>query len=146
MAITFTNNWKNILDKLQSIFRKEFRGILKVNIGKLNDIIGTQYLEIIPTGSELIDYNVKSETREYSIDINVYFHEKNNNKIILENILRYIARIEALVHDNVSMTLSDSTKVYNCRIESTVLDEEVEEDDIYLVKLTYKCLYMGNLD
>ena len=30
MPTTFTNNWKNILDKLESIFKTEFKGAMKV--------------------------------------------------------------------------------------------------------------------
>jgi len=30
MAVTFTNNWKNILDKLESVLETEFKGTLKV--------------------------------------------------------------------------------------------------------------------
>ena len=33
MAVNFTNNWKNILDKLESIFEAEFKGALKVYNG-----------------------------------------------------------------------------------------------------------------
>ena len=33
MAVTFTNNWKNILDKLESILKTEFKGTLPVYKG-----------------------------------------------------------------------------------------------------------------
>ena len=62
----------------------------------------------------------------------------------LEHVLRFVSRTEALIHDNVSMTLSDSTKAYNCRIESTELGTD-EEETAYVVSWEWKCLYMGNM-
>ena len=47
MAITFTNNWKNILDKLQNILRDEFKGSLRVYRGKVTSP-GNQYVTLLP--------------------------------------------------------------------------------------------------
>ena len=33
MAVTFTNNFKNILDKLRNVLRTEFKGTLPIYIG-----------------------------------------------------------------------------------------------------------------
>ena len=60
MAISFTNNWKNILDKLQNILRAEFKGALPVYIGNEEDKAGSQYLSLDPAGSELLEYNINS--------------------------------------------------------------------------------------
>ena len=57
MATSFTNNWKNILDKLENIFKTEFKGAMKVYVGGSVDA-GNQYLRIDPTGSDLLDYSV----------------------------------------------------------------------------------------
>ena len=64
MPITFTNNWKNILDKLESILRTEFKGAIPVYRGK-EVSAGNQFLRLDPLGSDLIEYNVTSELREY---------------------------------------------------------------------------------
>ena len=62
MPITFTNNWKNILDELESIFKTEFKGALPVYKGDKAPA-GSTYLQLNPVGSELLEYNVSSETR-----------------------------------------------------------------------------------
>ena len=57
MAVSFTNNWKNILDKLENTLRTEFKGALPVYRGNKAPA-GTTYLQLNPTGSELLEYNV----------------------------------------------------------------------------------------
>ena len=144
MAVTFTNNWKNILDKLESVLESEFKGALPVYKG--NTIPGgvNQALQLIPTGSVLSDYNTTSETREFSIQVRFIFNEANVRETALDHILRQVSRIEALIHDNVSMTLSDSSSAFNCRFESTELNAD-EESGIYVVEWDYKCQHLGNV-
>ena len=143
MAVTFTNNWKNILDKLESVLETEFKGALPVYKG--NDIPKgiNQALQLIPTGSTLSDYSVTSETREFSIQVRFIFNEANVNETALDHILRQVSRIEALIHDNVAMTLSDSSSAFNCRFESTELNAD-EESGVYVVLWDYKCQHLGN--
>ena len=93
MAITFTNNWKNILDKLTSVLRTEFKNALPVYVGETNEKAGSQYLRLDPVGSELLEYNVSSETREFSITVRFIFAEVNVKESALEHILRYVSRI-----------------------------------------------------
>ena len=142
MAISFTNNWKNILDKLENIFRTEFKGALPVYRGNRAPA-GTTYLQLNPVGSELIEYNVSSETREFTIQVLYYFLEANVKDTALDHILRTVSRIEALVHDNTAMTLSDSSNAFNCRMQSTELNTEDEE--MYVVEWEYKCMHLGNI-
>ena len=142
MATSFTNNWKNILDKLQSVFRDEFKGALKVYVGASVDA-GNQYLRIDPTGSDLLDYSVSSETREFSIAITYHFRDANVKIRALDHILRYVSRVESLIHDNVSMTLSDSSKAFNCRVDSCNLNQGDENE--YVVVWDYKCMHLGNV-
>ena len=141
MAISFTNNWKNILDKLENIFRTEFKGALPVYRGNRAPA-GTTYLQLNPVGSELIEYNVTSETREFTIQVLYYFFEANVKDTALDHILLTFSRIEALVHDNTAMTLSDSSNAFNCRMQSTELNTEDEE--MYVVEWEYKCMHLGN--
>lgn len=75
MAISFTNNWKNILDKLESILRTEFKGALPVYRGD-KTTTATQFLRLVPTGSDLVEFSTNSESREYRIEILYYFFEK----------------------------------------------------------------------
>ena len=144
MPTSFTNNWKNILDKLENVFRTEFSNALPVYTGEVNEKAGSQYLRFDPVGSDLLEYNVTSETREFSINMFLYFGDKSESRTKLDAILRLVSRIESLVVDNISMTLSDSSSAFNCRIESTLLDA-VEDTESYVVLFDYKCMHLGNV-
>ena len=144
MAVSFSNNWKLILDNLEKIFEDEFKGALPVYKGNSIPKGTNQALQLMPTGSVLSDYNATSETREFSIQVRFIFNEANVNETALDHILRQVSRIEALIHDNVSMTLSDSSSAFNCRFESTELNAE-EESGIYVVLWDYKCQHLGNV-
>ena len=144
MAVNFTNNWKNILDKLESVLEAEFKGALPVYKGKDIPKGVNQGLQLIPTGSVLTDYNATSETREFSVTVRYIFAEANVNERALDHILRQISRIEALIHDNVAMTLSDSSNAFNCRFESTDLNTD-DESGIYVTEWAWKCQHLGNI-
>mgnify|MGYP000085240057 FL=1 len=144
MAVTFTNNWKNILDKLESILETEFKGALPVYKGNTVPKGVNQALQLIPTGSVLSEYNITSETREFSITVRFIFAEVNVKETALDHILRYISRIEALIHDNMSMDLSDGSDAFNCRFESTDLNTD-EESGIYITEWAWKCQHLGNI-
>ena len=140
---TFENNWKNILEKLRNILRSEFKGALPVYIGDEGQE-GTQFIRLDPISSELIEFTVTGEIREYTIDVFYYFAEHNLKKAALDHVLRYVSRIEALIHDNVTMTLADSTQAYNCRFETTELNPD-EDSGTYVVQWEYKCQHTGNI-
>ena len=143
MPVTFTNNWKNILDKLRSILRNEFKGTLPVYIGDEGSE-GSQFLRLDPIASEFIEYMHSSESREYTVSVFFVFAEKNIKKTALDHVLRYVSRIEALIHDNVTMTLADSTQAYNCRFETTQINAEDESGE-YVIQWEYKCQHTGNI-
>ena len=143
MAVTFTNNFKNILDKLESIIEAEFKGALPVYKGNTVPKGVNQALQLIPIGSVLLDYNATSETREFSITVRFIFNEANVRETALDHVLRYVSRIEALIHDNMTMTLSDSTFAFNCRFDSTDLNTD-EESNVYVVQWEYKCQHLSN--
>ena len=144
MAVNFSNNWKLILDKLESILETEFKGALPVYRGNSIPSGANQAIQLIPTGTTLSEYNVTSETREFTIEIRFVFNEANVNETALDHILRQVSRIEALIHDNVAMTLSDNSNAFNCRFESTELNAD-EESGIYVVVWDYKCQHLGNV-
>ena len=139
MATSFTNNWKNILDKSENVFRTEFGNALPVYTAEVNEKVGSQYLRFDPSGSELVEYTTNSETREFSIDILLYFGDKSESRTKLDAILRLVSRVESLIHDNMVITLSDtnSTTLANNRLESTVLNFE-EDSEFYVVKWDFK--------
>ena len=143
MAVTFTNNWKNILDKLRNVLRTEYGGTLPIYIGADESNAGTQYIRLDPSGSELTEYNTNSETREFTINIYYVFGGANVKKTALDHVLRFVSRTEALIHDNMAMTLTDSTRAFNCRFESTDLNAD-EEESTYVVQWVWKCQHLGN--
>ena len=73
-----------------------------------------------------------------------YFLDKNIKISSLEHVLRYTSRIEALVQNNRATTLSDSSNLFNCRIESTELNA-LEEENEYVVLLVWKGQHTGNI-
>ena len=68
-VVNFTNNWKNILDALEKVLEDEFKGALPIYKGNAIPKGINQALQLIPTGSELSEYNTTSETREFTIEI-----------------------------------------------------------------------------
>ena len=144
MAVNFTNNFKNILDKLESIIESEFKGALPVYKGSAIPKGVNQAIQLTPEGSELIEYNVTAELREFTIAVRFVFNEANVNETALDHILRQVSRIEALIHDNVAMTLSDSSNLFNCRFETTDLNTE-QDEGIYVVLWDFKCQHLGNV-
>ena len=144
MAVTFTNNFKNILDKLREILRTEFKGALPVYIGHESAQASSQFLRLDPIGSELLTYMVTGEQREFTVNIYYYFLDKNIKKTSLDHVLRYVSRIEALMHDYTSTTLTDSSNLYNGRIESTALNT-LEEENEYVVEFVWKGQHTGNI-
>ncbi len=143
MPVTFTNNFKNILDKLESVIETEFKGALPTCVG-YEKMHGSQYLRILPESSTLISFMTDSEERQYNIRLIYYFDEKMVNTKTIDHILRYTSRIEALVHDNILMTLSDNSKAFDCRVQSTELNTE-EGDGIYTVEMEWQCNHVGNI-
>ena len=148
MPTSFTNNWKNILDKLENVFRSEFKGALPIYTSEGNEKAGSQYLRFDPVGTELVEYNSQSETREYSINMFLYFGDKSESRTKLDAVLRLVSRIESLVMDNVSMTYTNENsateRLMNCRVESTQLDSDEEDTENYVVLFEFKTLHMGN--
>ena len=148
MATTFTNNWKNIITKLESVLRSEFKGTLPIYRGHNENITGTQYMRLNPTGSELVEYTIKQEIREFSIQILYYLLEKNIKEPTLDHIMRTISRVESLIHDNTSMTFTNENSVteqlYNCRVENTDLNAG-DDEEVYTVEWNWKCLHRTNL-
>ena len=144
MAVNFTNNWKNILDKLESVLETEFKGALPVYKGNTVPKGVNQALQLIPTGTVLNEYNINSELREYSVTLRFIFAEVNVKETALDHILRYVSRIEALIHDNMTMTLTDSTNAVNCRFESTNLNSD-EDSGVYVTEWDWKCQHLSNV-
>ncbi len=141
MAVAFTNNWKNILDKLRSVLRNEYGNTLPVYIGDEDSAASSQYIRLDPQSSELSEYMVTSETREFTVNVFYVFSGVNVKKTALDHILRFVSRTEALIHDNTVMTLADSSSAFNCRFESTELGTD-EVENVYIVNWVWKCQHL----
>ena len=144
MAVTFTNNFKNILDKLRNVLRTEFKGTLPIYIGHETKEVATQYLRLDPIGSTLNEYSISSEMREFQVNMFYYFADPNVNKSSLDHVLRFVSRIEALIHDNISMTLTDNTSCFNCRIDSTELNA-LDDENEYVVQFEWRGQHLANM-
>ena len=142
MAITPENTFKNILDKLESIIETEFKNSLPACVG-YEKMHGSQYIRILPQSSELLNFTTNSEERQFNIMLIYYFDEKMINTKSMDHILRFTSRIEALIHDNIIMTLSDSSKALNCRIQDTRYKTD-QNNGIYTVELDWECNHVGN--
>ena len=145
MPVSFTNNFKNILDQLRKVLRTEFKGTLPIYIGHETKEVATQYLRLDPIGSNLLELTAHSETREFQVNMFYYFADPNVNKSSLDHVLRFVSRNEALKHDNITMTLSDanSTVCFNCRIESTELNA-LDDENEYVVQFEWRGQHLGN--
>ena len=143
MAVTYTNNWKNIADKLQNKFRTEFSGSLSVYVGE-GDYSGNHFLKILPESNEVLERYVKGELREYTFQLIYYFMEANVRKSGLVQMLRTISRIESITGNNRSLTLADSTSAINGRVDNYEIVEGVDGFE-YLVEMNYKCMHLGNM-
>ena len=139
MAVNFTNNWKNILDKLESVLKTEFKGVIDIKKGMELPIGTTQCILLSPESSSLLEsQDLKSETREFFINITLYFKEINLNEAALDHILRYSTRIQALIRKNSTMQLADDTYAWNCRLETEEFST-YEETGANTVNWEFRC-------
>ena len=94
-------------------------------------------------------YDVTAETREFSINISYVFTGHNVKDSSLDHVLRYVSRVEALIHDNHAMILdkgadADSSNLLNCRMESCTLDNN-EDESSYIAQWDFKCQHVANM-
>ena len=144
MPVTFTNNWKNILDKLQSTLRTEFGGSAPVFIGRVDENAGSQYFRLSPGSSELIELYSTGEQREFLVDIFFYFNNKEIGEKEYDHILRFVSRAEALIHDNITFTLADSTTLFDCRMGLCELDVG-EPEEPFTVQWEFTASHIANV-
>tara|TARA_R100001594_G_scaffold46824_1_gene79852 strand:- start:3155 stop:3586 length:432 start_codon:yes stop_codon:yes gene_type:complete len=141
VAITFVNNWKNILDKLRSVLRTEFKKSIPVYIGNEDVRASTQYIRLEPVSNTLVDYNSSKNLKEYTVIIEYVFSGANVKKTVLDNILRVIERTQHLINDNTTMTLADSTNAFDCKLEESELNTD-ESEGLYVSTWNWTCLHM----
>ena len=144
MAVTYTNVWKQILTALMSKIKAEMK--CPVFSGFDETSKANQFIRLIPTGSEQGDVTSKSEHRTFSIDIIYYFVNRNNAQF-QDYILNQVSILEALIHDNPTLSLADSTTAYNIMVGDLELNIEEEEqyEDYFIAGWDLSCEHLSNL-
>ena len=117
MAVSYTNNWKNIVDKLKNILSREFGRTLPVYIGEGN-YSDNQFMKIIPTSNELYEQHTAGEVRQYFFSMSLYSTESSTMQSSLTKILRLLSRIESVIGNNRFVTLADSSTIMEGSLDS----------------------------
>ena len=142
MAVTYTNNWKNIMLALKSKLRAEIKCPIFSGFDAVNK--SNQFIKLIPTGSSQIEKATFMESREFNIDIQYYMLRRNNAQFE-DYVFNQVSILEALVHDNIALTLSASTRAHNLSLETMELDVEEEDfEDYFIVQWALSLIYTGN--
>ena len=145
MAVTYTNNWKNILTALKSKIRAEMK--CPVYSDWFDEIKANQFIRIIPTGSNQLEKATFMEQREYEMNCQYYFLNRKD-KQFQNYVLNQVSILEALVHDNPTLSLSDSTTAYNVMIgdlELNIESDNEEYEDYFIVGWDLSCEHLSNL-
>ena len=141
MAVTFTDNWGNILTKLTNIFRQEFDIIV---VKGAVDHSANSFIRLIPESSSLEEMASFSKQMEYSITVQYVTASKVLDEQFMDYITRQSSRVEALIFNNQTMALSDDTTAFNCRLESQEFDIEAEGlEDKYIIGWDYNCSHVA---
>ena len=142
MAVTYTNVWKQILTALMSKIKAEMK--CPVFSGFDDTSKANQFIRLIPLGSTQGDVTKFSEHRTFDIDIRYYFLSRNNAQF-QDYVLNQVSILEALIHDNITLTLSDDTKAVDVTLGDLDFNVEVEEYDDYMVaQWSLNCTHFGN--
>ena len=142
MAVTYTNNWKNILTALMSKIRSEMKCPVYSEWDK--EIKANQFIRIIPTGSSQTDKATHMEVREFEMECQYYFLNRKSSQF-QNYVLNQVSILEALVHDNITLDLADNSKAVNVTLGSLDFDVEVDEyDDYFVCQWNLSCTHFGN--
>ena len=143
MSVTYTNNWKNILTALKSKIRAEMK--CPVFSGFDETSKANQFIRLIPTGSAQLEKASFMETREYNINCQYLFIRRNNAQF-QDYVLNQVSILEALVHDNITLTLADSTRALDVTLGTMTFDVEIDEyEDYFAVEWEFSCIHSGNM-
>ena len=144
MAVTYKNNWKNILTALMSKIRAEMKCPVFSGFDEENK--SNQFIKLIPNGSEQGDVTKFSEHRTFNISIQYYIMRQNNSQF-QNYVLNQVSILEALIHDNPTLSLADSTTAYNLMIGNLELDVEPDEEleDYFIAGWEFSCEHLSNL-
>ena len=144
MAVTYKNVWKNVLTALKSKIRAEMKCPVFSNFDETNK--SNQFIRLIPLGSDQGDVTKFSEHRTFNVSIQYYFIDRKNQQF-QDYVLNQVSILEALVHDNPTVSLADSTTAYNLMIGDLELDVEPDDEyeDYFIAGWDFSCEHLSNL-
>ena len=110
------------------------------------EIKTNQFLRIIPTGSSQLEKATFMEVRSFDMECQYYFVRRKNSKF-QDYVLNQVSILEALVHDNPTLSLADSTTAYNLMIGDLELDVEPSDEfeDYFIAGWSFSCEHLSNL-
>ena len=74
-----------------------------------------------------------------------YYFMRRKDAQFQNYVLNQVSILEALVHDNITLTLADSTKAVDVTLGDLDFNVEVEDYDDYMVaQWTLTCTHYGN--
>ena len=130
MAVTYTNNWKNILTALMSKIKAEMKCPVFSDFDETNK--ANQFIRLVPRGSTQVELATFLEAREFDIGVQ-YFIIKRQDKQFQNYVLNQVSILEALVHDNITLDLADSSQFVNVSLAGLDLNVEIEDYEDYFV-------------
>jgi len=130
MAVTYTNNWKNILTALMSKIKAEMKCPVFSDFDETNK--ANQFIRLVPRGSTQVELATFLEVREFDIGVQ-YFIIKRQDKQFQNYVLNQVSILEALVHDNITLDLADSSQFVNVSLAGLDLNVEIEDYEDYFV-------------
>ena len=103
-----------------------------------------QFIRLIPTGSEQLEKATFMEVRQYNINCQYLFIRRNNAQF-QDYVLNQVSILEALVHDNITLDLADSTKAVDVTLGTMTFDVDVDGyEDFFAVEWEFNCTHFGN--
>lgn len=143
MSVVYSNVWKNILTALMSKIRAEMK--CPVYSDWDSEIKGNQFIRVIPIGSTQGDVTKFSEHRTFNMEVKYYFLNRKDSQF-QNYVLNQVSILEALVHENPTFSLADSTIAYNLMIGDLEFNIEDEEyDDYFIAGWDIACEHLSNL-
>tara|TARA_Y100000593_G_scaffold23413_1_gene46403 strand:+ start:2151 stop:2585 length:435 start_codon:yes stop_codon:yes gene_type:complete len=142
MAVSYSNNWKNILTALMSKIKAEMKCPVFSDFNATSK--ANQFIRLVPRGSTLVDLATFIEVREFDIGVQ-YFFLNRQNKEFQNYVLNQVSILEALIHDNIKLTLADSTEFVNVSFDDLELNVEIDEyEDYFVAEWTLTGTHFGN--
>ena len=126
---------------------KVYQSPIKTPVKRLDETKANQFISVVPTSSEQGDVTKNSEHRTFNMEVRYYFLNRNN-KQFQNYVLNQVSILEALVHDNPTLSLADSTTAYNVMIgdlELNIESDNEEHEDYFIVGWDLSCEHLSNL-